>query len=598
MIKMHIYFIYLILFKIVISTPNCIEGQNLCSKCHPITKLCIKCEKDIYSPDEIGGYVYARKCREGKNYCSKCEEDGKLCRTCEEAYFPDENGGCSYSNNCEISEEGNCLKCKENYILIGNTKLCKLLDSGDFKNCQIIDQEIGICTECKNGYYLSEDDNKCTTTENCSESIYGVCRKCIYGYYLYKKQQKCIKQEGVFENCQESLNGETCDICDEDFFFDEEGLCCGTNYCAEKGEYYRCKKCINGYYLSIYGDCCTPEKNCYYGDKFLGICSACIDNYYLDYKDGKCKLQENNDYKYCKTANGECTSCEYGYYLGKDNKCCKSKHCSESYLGKCFECEDKYYLGLDNRCNNAEHCIYSNEYEECIECENKYYYNKEKNNCKIAEGKFENCKYGNENGNCERCKNGFYLNRKDNLCYNNNEKGPFYKCAISDSKGETCVKCIDNYYIGYLDYKCTTIEGCDLSENENKCLECDEDYCLNLKDNRCYTNEYIIDESKKYYFNCKRTNSEGNKCSICMEDFVLNENGLCIDEEHCSYKENDICKKCIDDDGTYCLNNIFGCVKIYSDHCLECNQLLDFDNCTKCESGYVLNDNSQCVEED
>lgn len=608
MIKIYINIILLISFKIILSAPNCQEGSKLCSRCHPITKLCIKCEKDIYAPDEDGGCVNAKKCTEGNHHCSKCDEDGKLCKTCEESYYPDENGGCSYSNNCAISYEGKCLICKEDFILIGKTdyyydddiKICKSINSEDLKNCQKIDIERGICQICNNGYYLTSGDIKCTMTQYCYESSFGVCRQCSYGYYLDKLQQKCLKQEGVFDHCRESIDGITCDKCDDDYYFDEEGLCGGTNYCAVRGEYTRCKQCINGYYLSNYGDCCTKEKNCYYGNKDLGICTACIDNYCLDFKDGKCKSNtENDEYKYCKAADGECTSCEFGYYLGKDYKCCNTRHCSESYNGKCEECEDNYYLGLDNRCNSVEHCIYSTEYEECLECDNNYYYNKNKKNCKIAEGKFKNCKSGNENGNCERCRNDFYLSRKDYLCYDNNEKGPFYKCAYSDSMGEYCTQCIDNYYLGYLDDKCTNIEGCDLSENENKCLECDEYYCLNLKDNRCYPNDEISDESKKFYYKCNRTNSEGNTCEICLEGFVLNENGLCIDEEHCSYKQGGICKACKDDEyASYCLNNIFGCVEYYSDNCLECNQLLDFGNCTKCETGFILDEYSQCVEVD
>jgi len=236
----------------------------------------------------------------------------------------------------------------------------------------------------------------------------------------------------------------------------------------------------------------------------------------------------------------------------------------------------------------------------CRNCINMYikdsYINSE-DFCWKSDGiKFENCKIGYENGNCEKCKNEFYLNRKDNLCYSNSEQGPFYKCASSDYKGEKCTQCIDDYYLGYLDDKCTTIDGCDLSENENKCLECDEYYTLNLKDNRCYSNEEIDSEENKFYFRCNRTNKEGTKCEICLEDYVLNENGLCIDEEHCTYKEGGVCKGCLNDGNTYCLNNYFGCVEIYSDNCMECNQILDLSNCTKCEPGYVLNEYSQCEE--
>ena len=605
---MLVYFLLLILIQIIFSNPTCKEGTNFCSKCHPVSKLCVKCEKDIYVPDENGGCTYSKKCVEGNHHCSKCNDEGDLCKECEESYFPDENGGCSYTNNCEISYEGKCLKCKEDFILIGHNdyyeaneglKICKSLNSEDLKNCEKIDNEKGICQQCKSGFYLSNDDRKCTITENCYESTFGVCRKCTYGFYLDKKAQKCLKQEGVFEHCKESLDSKTCDECDEDYYFDSEHICCGTNFCSIRGDYNKCKKCIDGYYLSSYGDCCTSEKNCYFGNKDLGICTECIDDYCFDFKDGKCKSNlEDNDLKYCKTADGFCQACIYGYYLGKDGKCAFSNHCSESDLGKCIVCEDNYYLGLDNRCSRIEHCIYSNQYEECLECDKNYYYNKNMKNCKIAEGKFENCKVGYENGNCEKCKNDFYLSRKDYLCYSNIEPGPFYKCAFSDSKGEKCYECIDNYYLGYLDDKCTTIEGCDLSENENKCLQCDTDYyCLDLKTGRCYPNDEIISEEKKFYFRCNRTNIEGTKCEECIEDYILNEDGLCIDLEHCISKEGNYCKKCQNDnDGTFCLNNIFGCVEIFSDNCMECNQLLDLNNCTKCEEGYELDEYSRCEE--
>ena len=603
------YFIFILIFilEIIASAPICKEGTNYCSKCHPVTKLCVKCEKDIFVPDDNGGCKNANICIKGNNHCFECTDEGNLCKKCEESYFPDNNGGCSYTDNCEIAYDGKCIKCKDDFILIGKTeyytsvneiKICKSLTSEDLRNCEKIDTEKGKCQKCKTGYYLSNSDNKCTLTQNCYVSTFGICSKCSQGYYLDKKQQKCLKQEGVFEHCRETLNGRSCDECDDNFYFDGEGICCGTNYCEKRGEYYKCEKCIDGYYLSSYGDCCTKEKNCYYGNKDLGICQKCDDDYCIDFKDGRCKSNlEDNDLKYCVVADGGCKECDYGYYLDKDNKCCESKHCSESYLGTCIVCLDNYYLGKDNRCTDVQHCIYSNQYEECLECENNYYYNRGGRNCKIAEGKFENCKIGYETGNCEKCKDDYYLNRQDNLCHSNLEEGPFYKCAFSDYYGERCTQCIDDYYLGYLDDKCSTIEGCDKSENENKCLVCDEYYyCLNLKDHKCYTNEEITDEKTKFYYHCNNTNAEGTLCASCMEGYELNEQGLCIDEESCLTKEGGVCKRCREDWGTMCLNDIFGCVPIYSDHCLECNQILDFSNCTKCENGYVLNEYSICEE--
>ena len=56
-----------------------------------------------FSPDKNGGCEGLKKCIAGENYCNVCQENGYLCKTCEEGYLPDENGGCTYSYNCEIS---------------------------------------------------------------------------------------------------------------------------------------------------------------------------------------------------------------------------------------------------------------------------------------------------------------------------------------------------------------------------------------------------------------------------------------------------------------------------------------------------------------
>ena len=234
-----------------------------------MTKLCVKCEKDIFILDENGGCKNSKACVKGNNHCLECNDEDNLCKKCEEIYFPDENGGCSYTNNYEISYDGKCFKCKENYILIGKNsyylkdedlKICKSLYSEDLKNCKKIDTNIGICQECNQGFYSSTDNKKCTITENCYESTFGVCNKCNNGFYLDKLTQKCLKQEGAFEHCRESLDGKTCDVCDEDYYFDEEHICYGTNYCAIREDNLKCKQCINGYYLSSSGDCCTQKK--------------------------------------------------------------------------------------------------------------------------------------------------------------------------------------------------------------------------------------------------------------------------------------------------------------------------------------------------
>ena len=156
-------FIFLIFFKIVLCLSECINDKNHCQRCNPITKLCVKCDKEIYIPDDKGGCHYSHKCELGMNNCQECDENGKICRKCTEGYFPDENGGCSYTDNCEISYRGECIKCKNDFILIGNEnnfKICKSLLSKDLKNCKNINITTGFCEECEENYFLNKGDQR------------------------------------------------------------------------------------------------------------------------------------------------------------------------------------------------------------------------------------------------------------------------------------------------------------------------------------------------------------------------------------------------------------------------------------------------------
>ena len=598
---------YLItIFNYVISEPICLGGQNHCLRCNTITNLCIKCDKDIYKPDKNGGCEYSKTCIVGNHNCLECNEEGNLCRLCEEGYYPDENGGCSYTDNCEISYKGECIKCKDNYILIGvddylneGIKVCKSLHTEDFKNCKLINETTGKCSECENNYFLNYGDKRCSTTENCFESVFGSCKICNNGYYLNKKDNKCIKQDDSFYGCKETLDGKSCDICNDDYYFDDDKQCTYYNFCSKIGILHTCQKCIEGYYLSEYDKVCTNEEHCYYGHKDTGLCFQCQDNYYFERKTAQCfSNKEKNDFKNCRISdNSKCIQCVYPYYIGGDNKCSDSNHCHRSEEGKCLECMDDFYLGLDNICN-VEHCIYSN-YNECVECEEGFYYDKLNISCKSTSENeiFKNCKYSRNGDKCDYCKNNYYLNWTDNLCYSNEEKNEFYKCAIVSQKNY-CVDCIEGYFTDG-EHKCTKVEGCFKSEDENRCLECEEFFCLDLKTGNCIDNDYIEDEKNLIYFRCNKTNKEGNACEECIEGFSVNNKGICVNDTYCDERnEEGICQKCKNDEnGVFCLNNIYECVEVYfNDYCLVCNNILDFDNCTRCFDGYNLNENNECVE--
>ena len=233
-----------------------------------------------------------------------------------------------------------------------------------------------------------------------------------------------------------------------------------------------------------------------------------------------------------------------------------------------------------------------------------YFFNRANMTCILDEGIFKNCKFTNYLGDrCDECKNDFYLNKTDCLCYNNLDKnGNFYKCLKTDNLGEFWDRYIEGYYLGSKDKKCNKNYGCILSEDEIWCSECNEYYCLNKKIGKYEDNEEIPKEDKIFYYKLNITNKEGTRCKICVNGFSLDNDGICRDTLCIEKNEDGTCKKCQKFesdkiDSVICLNNMLGCVEIYqNDKCLECNNILDFYNCTKCEEGYEIDIYGYCKE--
>ena len=603
-------FFFLFSFLSIISTIIsfiCEINTNHCLKCNSVTNLCTKCDLDIYIPNSNGGCTNSNHCQMGKNYCNECNTEENLCIKCELGYFPDGNGGCSYTDNCLISYKGECLECKDEFILIGKKmeeengfKFCKYNSSIDFINCKEINTTTGLCDLCEDNYYLNTGDKRCIKTKNCYESIFGICTECNAGFYLNKKEEECKTKEYPFILCKETLDGEKCEKCDDDAFLAEDGKCVDTNYCSVSyNTKLNCKQCIQGYYLTKDKRACTNEINCKTADKETGLCVDCLDGYYLT-KNRKCESNKENDiFKHCKIAKEDfCTECEWGFYLGVDNQCSPSPNCTETINGECISCEDGFFLGKDNICTTVEHCSKSDYYKNCVECEENYYFDLSDKTCKESTNNFLNCLESNMEGEkCNKCRKNYYLSLIDYLCYSNEEKGKFYKCEISTMNGEECYKCIDGYYSGLKDNKCTEAYVCLYSNEEHICQECREDYCLNKKNGKCFKNYEIGDEN--IYFKCLNTNEDGTKCEKCVQNYEVRENGLCINLNDCEDIENEICKKCnIKDyeDNLLCSNKFYGCLETLAENCLRCDDLYDLDLCTECAEGYILNDDNKCVK--
>jgi len=595
-----------LVLKYILSQPLCQEMKNYCEKCNPITNLCIQCTLNNFVPDNKGGCI--GKCIIGNNYCNECDHEENLCKICEEGLHPDKFGGCSFTQNCEISFRGKCEKCIEGYILVGEEngfKICKNLNSDDLKNCKIVNFVNGLCNTCEDGYFMNKGDYRCTKTENCYESIFGACISCIEGYYLNKRKDICQKYENTLLNCKQTLDEVNCDICNKNYYLSEDGQCSDTIMCS-KADKNICKECVSGYSL-LENNSCSKEENCKMASKDTALCNLCMNGFYLDNKDRKCRTnKENNEFKNCEIYNNGCSKCENGYFVSEDSKCVKTRGCAESDNGICIKCAENYFMGLDNNCTTTEHCIYSGKdsFYGCDECEPNYCYNSFSKICfLIEEEKFYNCKiaYGTR---CSVCHDDFYLNDTNSLCYDNTDKkDSFYKCSKTDYYGKECFKCIEGYYLGSEDRKCSKIENCKISENENKCIECSNYYCLDVKNQKCMKNNYLYNENEKIFMNCNKTNEKGDRCEECLDGYEVGHEGYCIDAERCVEKKDGICLKCRNDENDglfnykYCANSIFGCIKTVLQNCIKCDNIFNLFACTECEDGYKINEYGMCVKE-
>ena len=359
MLKKFIYLIFITFFSF--SYQSCFKGKNFCILCELSTNLCKKCESDIFTPNLKGGCQGTKKCIKNNNYCLECSSNNYTCDKCHEGKYPDNNGGCSKIKFCEISENGECKICIDNFTLIYQNQSyleCISLESEQLLNCEEYDI-YGHCLKCKKNYYINSGDKKCSKTKYCLNSTNGICDICENDFYLDKSNKVnylCLpnNKNNIFWKCNLSNNGINCDECIFPYFLTQNKICVQSHFC-EKGIYAtgKCLKCKDNLYLTEDKYSCTKSDFCLNGYSNNTKCQKCKDGYYLDLKNGNCySNKEDNDKKYCLTVSDRCETCIDNYYLSGDKKCTNTKNCSESNFGICIKCINNYHLGIDNKCTN------------------------------------------------------------------------------------------------------------------------------------------------------------------------------------------------------------------------------------------------------
>ena len=524
-------------------------------------------------------------------FCSQCKENRK-CFICKEnytligskegdenpiycmqnidlgRYYKNEEENAYYlcSDNClSCSGKDQCNNCESMYKLSNDNSFCEEI----IPNCKILDVNKEKCVQCKENFYLLNDDeyhcyndtidkdkyfteDEGITYINCNK-ILPHCDKCqdrnrcleckdSYVYNEYKsicelEISSCIKYDTYYEYCEECeegyylLNDDKLhchnDSLDKDKYFTEDN---GITYISCEKTIDNCEKC--------------KERN---------KCLLCQEGYKLDSDNifceeiiSSCKKYDSN-YQYCE-------ECKEGYYiLNGDNLYCKNESLDRD---KYFtEDEGKSYISCEKIVANCEKCKEKNI---CLLCKEGYKFNIESSSCDEI---ISFCNFYDSNfENCKECKEGYYLLDDDNLlCHNTSLVPDKFFTEDGGKKYFSCEKVIEN---------------CEKCKERNECLLCKKGYIYNDKNITCVSEiSSCIKYDSNYIF-----------CEECEEGYyLLNDN-----KSHCYNDSLDKEKYFTEDGGiTY-----ISCEKSIN-YCEKCSER---NKCDQCQQNYELTDNrEECI---
>lgn len=128
------------------------DDEHICQECREDYCLNRKDGKCYKNDEFIGEKVYFK--------CLKTNAEGTACEKCVQKYEPNKNGVCYNLEDCELSIDGECNKCKEidyedNLLCLNEHHGCIETLRENCLKCDDLDDS-NICTQCAEGYTLND----------------------------------------------------------------------------------------------------------------------------------------------------------------------------------------------------------------------------------------------------------------------------------------------------------------------------------------------------------------------------------------------------------------------------------------------------------
>ncbi|EAS01190.2 LA domain protein (macronuclear) [Tetrahymena thermophila SB210] len=214
---------------------------------------------------------------------------------------------------------------------------------------------------------------------------------------------------------------------------------------------------------------------------------------------------------------------------------------------KCLSCNDGFYM--DNTQATPT----------CLGCQN-------------------DCKTCNSSPtSCTSCFDGYFLNAANNLCQPCDQK-----CLLCSNTSTNCNSCIDGYYV--LNNTCQICDKpCKTCQNlSTKCTSCYNNYSLDSTQFKCNLCSNL----------CKTCDGLTGLCTSCLDGYSLISGQCQLCQFPCSTCASGNVNLCLSCSGNYYLDTILNICSICSNNCVSC---VSQSNCSKCQNGYILDANNQCI---
>ncbi|KAL4496784.1 hypothetical protein ABPG73_011750, partial [Tetrahymena malaccensis] len=499
------------------------------------------------------------------------------------------SSGCTQCSQGYYLSNSSCLPCLSDCISCTVGSYCTVCTGGRSLNAQ------NQCT-CASKYYwngqqcIACSNQSCNT---CNTSDSTKCLSCLSNTYLYNSQclSTCPNQyykntttltcDQCIANCQQCTNNTSCSLCQPNYYLQP-----GQNSCLAT--------CPSGYMLNTSNWSCKActVSNCVSCQADVSQCTQCTANYNL--QGTQCQATCNSQYY---ASNQICLQCSKLF-----------TNCLQCNASSCTQCQNSFYLyqgACTSICPQSYYQDTSTSIAQCTACQNS--------NCSSCQP---------ASPNCLSCIPSYYLSGQS--CVKNCEPNMYPNssnvCTLCSSLFLGCFSCSSTQCtscISASDYLDTVNNSCgptcpvgyfqsitSSSPPINICSACDSN-CLNCNSSStncisCKSNMYL----------------QGNQCqSSCNQGYFPNSNGICV---NCNTKFSN-CGQCTANSCSQCQNTYYlvqssnncvafcpqgyattnspinQCILCTNTDCKSCNT--DLVTCQTCTSTKPYLSNGSCVSQ-